>query len=149
MAILLPACGGGSGKPFANDSTGGDSGGGSAGQAGGGQRPTVRIIRPDSGATASEGSSITIEAEVTDPNASLDRVDFYDNNRRVGSASSPPYVLSYGRLKSGTHQLCAVGVEFDGSTISSAPVTLSVVQGSGDDGDDEDDDHRHGHDRKH
>ena len=129
-ALILPACGGDSGKPFANS------------VAGSGQLATVRIIRPDSGATASEGSSVTIEAEVTDPNASFDRVDFYDNNRRVGSASSPPYVLSYGRLKAGTHELCAVGVDFDGNTVSSPPVTLFVVRGKGDDDD-------HGHGSKH
>jgi hypothetical protein len=137
--LILPACGGDSGKPFANSQER-DPAGSS------GQPATIRIIRPDSGATASEGSSVTIEAEVTDPNASLDRVDFYDNNRRVGSASSPPYVLSYGRLKPGTHELCAVGVDFDGNVVSSPPVTLFVVRGKDED---QDDGHEHGHGPKH
>jgi hypothetical protein len=130
--LILPACGDGSGKPFADSQDPGSSGAGS------GQLATIRIIRPDSGATASVGSSVTIEAEVTDPKASIDRVDFYDNTKkRIGSVSRPPYVLSYGRLKAGAHQLCAVGVDFEGTIVSSPPVTLFVVRGNGDDGDDD------------
>lgn len=131
-ALLLPACGGGgSGKSSVATPDGSDPGGAP-------QLPAVRIISPDSGTSVPEGSTVTIQAEVTDPNASIERVDFYDNNQRIGSASSPPYELSYGKLKSGGHQLCAVGIDNEGNTIASSPVTLFVVQGDGD---------RHGHGR--
>lgn len=146
-ALLIPACGGGSGRPFAGNSTGGDSGGAPSG-AGNGQLVTIRLVSPASGSSASAGSTVTLQAEVSDPNSVVARVEFYDDHQRIGSDEDPPYTLSYKHLKAGTHQLCAVAVEFDGRTVASAPVTLFVVQGSGDDhDDDEDDGHGHDHDR--
>jgi hypothetical protein len=133
--LLLPACGGGSnhGKP---DSTG------TPDLAGAGQLPTVRIISPDTGTSVSERSTVTIEAEVTDPDAAVVRVDFYDDNRRIGGTSDPPYVLSYGPLKGGTHLLCAVAVDMEGNLIVASPaVTLFAVKGD----DDKKDRGRRGH----
>ena len=138
--LLLPACGDGSGRPR----DGRDPAGTPAGQV-----PSVRIISPESGASSTEGSTIPIEAVVIDPNGVVLRVDFYDDNRLIGSASSPPYIISYRRLRARTHLLCAVAVDFDGVPFASPPVTLFVVRGDGDDddkGDDKDD--RRGDDRK-
>lgn len=128
-ALLLPACGDGTSR-HARDPGGTSDGSGT------GQLPSVRIISPDTGATFPERTTITIEAAVTDPNASIVRVDFYDDNRRIGGASSSPYLFAYGPLKAGTHVLCAVGVDIDGNTLASAPVTLFVVRGHGDRHDD-------------
>ena len=102
-----------------------------------GQPPSVRIISPDSGATRSEGSKIAIKAAVTDPDAVIVRVDFYDDNRLIGSKSKPPYTITYERLKAGTHELCAVAVDVDGIPAASPPVTLFVVRGDGDHRDDD------------
>ena len=136
--LILPACGGHSGSD-GRESVGAPT------DPGTGQLPSVRIVSPESGASVSEGSTITIRAEVTDPGAAVARVEFYDENQLIGSASSPPYTLSYGRLKAGSHRLCAVAVDGDGNTMASAPVTLFVVQGDGGDHDDG----RRGHDRDH
>src|SRR6185436_143858 len=133
-ALLLPACGSGngSGTSAATTPDGGDPAAAPAAPATG-QAPSIRIIRPDSGASVPEGSTITLEAEVTNPTANVARVEFYDENQLIGSASSPPYTLSYGRLKAGSHRLCAVAVDSNGITTASAPVTLFVVQGDGGD----------------
>ena len=62
-----------------------------------------------------------------------------------GSASTPPYTLSYGPLKAGAQQLCAVAVDIDGNLVVASPaVTLFVLKGDGHDHDD-----GMGHDRKH
>jgi len=127
-ALLLPACGDG----WRNRNAGGSNGPGS------GQLPRIRISTPDTGASVPEHSKITIEAEVTDPNAVVARVDFYQDNRGIGSAGSPPYTLSYA-LKKGAHQLCAVAVDFDGVPVASPPVTVFVVKGDGHKDDDKDD----------
>lgn len=122
-ALLIPACGDGPGSHTATE----------ANLQGTGQPPTIRIVSPESGATRTEGSKVTIEAVVEDPDAAVARVDFYDDNRLIGSKSKPPYTLSYGRLKAGIHLLCAVAVDVDGVTAASSPVTLFVVRGDGDD----------------
>jgi hypothetical protein len=131
-ALLLPACG---------DGPGGQSAPEAAGQApaavGTGQPPSVRIISPESGAARSEGSKITIKAVVTDPDAVVVRVDFYDDNRLIGSRSKTPYTITYERLKAGTHELCAVAIDVDGNPTASPPVTLFVVRGDGDHKDDD------------
>lgn len=120
-ALVLPACGDGGGSPSA---TGLDP----SGHPAAGQPANVRIVSPETGTSASEGSSITIRA-VVDLNVAIARVDFYDDNRLIGSKSNPPYTISYRRLKSGTHELCAVAIAADGTPTASPPVTLFVVQG--------------------
>jgi hypothetical protein len=138
--LILPACGGGgggSGKPFG---TGSGEGSDPAGP-GNGQMPTVQLSSPATGTSASAGSTVTLQAVVTDPNGVIARVDFYDDNRRIGSAEDPPWTMSTSSLKAGTHELCAVAVDFDGNFVASAPVTLFVVK------DGHDERPHHGHDR--
>ncbi len=131
--LLLPACGdGGSNGPPATVADGGDPAASPA-VTGSGQLPSVRIVSPDSGSSASDGSSLTIHAVADDPNAALVRVDFYDDNRLIGSDSSAPYALVYRRLDAGTHVLCAVGIDKEGAPYASTPVTLFVVRGDLDD----------------
>jgi len=128
--LLLPACGDGGGSPSGANAEGRDPTAPSAGQP-----PSIRIVSPDSGSSSSEGSTITIRAVATDPDAAIVRVEFYDDARLIGSRSSPPYTISYRRLEAGTHQLCAVAIGIDGIPAASTPVTLFVVQGKGDDQD--------------
>ena len=125
-ALLIPACGDGPGSSSSTE----------AGSQSTGQPPSIRIVSPESGATRREGSKITIEAVATDPNAAIARVDFYDDNRLIGSKAKPPYTITYGRLKAGTHELCAVAVDPNGIPFASPPVTLFVVRGDRDDEDD-------------
>ena len=130
VVLVLPACGDGPGTPAGTDVQ-------AAGVATG-QPLSVRIISPDSGSSSPEGSTLSIQAVVTDPDAVIERVEFYDDSRLIGSKSSPPYTLSTRRLEGGTHQLCAVAIDLAGSPVASAPVTLFVVR-----------EERDGHDRKH
>ena len=120
---MIPACGDGPGSHSAPQT---DSQ--NPAVAATGQPPVNRIVSPESGATRTEGSKIAIKAVATDPDGVIERVEFYDDNRLIGSKSDPPYTLSTGRLKAGTHVLCAVAVGFDGSTTASSPVTLFVVR---------------------
>lgn len=137
--LVLPACGDGSGSGSGSESGTGAPGVNPSGPPVG-QPPSVRITRPDSGTSAREGSKITIHAVVTAPEGSIVRVEFYDHNRLIGSKSSPPYTITYGRLKAGTSELCAVAIDGEGNPTASPPVTLFVVRGKGDDKDDDDKD---------
>src|SRR6185436_10046727 len=128
-ALLLPACGGGGSSHDGRDPVGTPDDGGTS------QHSSIRIISPASGATSPEGSSIVIQAEVSNPSPDIAQVDFYEDDRRIGSASSPPYILSTGALKAGAQLLCAVAVDFDGNLVVASPaVTLFVLKG---------DDHKH------
>jgi chitinase len=129
--LLLPACGDGPGTQLSTVGDGKEPVGSSPGPSTS-QLPSVRIINPESGASSPEGSTITIEAVATNPNAAIARVEFYDDNRLIGSKSSPPYLISYDLPRSGSHQLCAAAIDIDGVAVASAPVTLFVVQGNGD-----------------
>jgi chitinase len=120
--LVLPACGDGGGSHSGTDVQGLDP----SGHPAAGQASNVRIISPDTGTSTTEGSNITIRA-VADLNVAIARVDFYDDNRLIGSKSSPPYDISYKRLKTGTHELCAVAFDLAGNPTASPPVTLFVV----------------------
>lgn len=123
--LVLPACGDGGGSHSGTDIQGLDP----SGHPAAGQPANVRIVSPAAGTSAREGSNITIRA-VVELDVAVARVDFYDDNHLIGSKSSPPYTMSYKRLRRGTHELCAVAFDHAGNPTASPPVTLFVLQRS-------------------
>jgi Bacterial Ig domain len=129
--LLLPACGDGPGTQLSTVGDGNEPVGNSPGLSTG-QPPSVIITNPETGASIPEGSTITVEAVATNPNAAIARVEFYEDNRLIGSKSTPPYRISYGPLRGGSHLLCAAAIDIHGIALASAPITLFVVQGNRD-----------------
>jgi len=76
-------------------------------------------------------ASIALAASASDSDGTISRVDFYDGATFLGSATTPPYTLSWTDVPEGAHSLTAVAVDNQlGSTTSTTiPVSAQAFAG--------------------
>jgi len=127
MAAVVPACGGG----------GGGGGGGGAGGSGGNvivsgnQPPAVSLLSPSPNATFSLGSAVLLEAQTSDPDGLVVRVDFFDGAARIAAVVTGPFLFTWNSADAGAHSLTAIATDNQGATTVSLPVLIVVVAPGG------------------
>jgi photosystem II stability/assembly factor-like uncharacterized protein len=94
------------------------------------QPPGVSIISPVSGATVASGSSVTIEANVTDADGFVTKVEFFAGASLLGSAPAFPFRFVWSPPP-GAHSLTAVATDNAGAATASAPVSITVTSPGG------------------
>jgi photosystem II stability/assembly factor-like uncharacterized protein len=124
IALIIPACNSGSDK-------GGSGGGTPAPPPGGNHAPGVALVRPSTGATFTAGSPIDLEADVSDAEGWVARVDFYDGSILLGTVLAFPFRLSSTPVSSGSHSLTAVATDNDGASNTSIPISINVTPPGG------------------
>ena len=78
----------------------------------------ITITTPEEGTTYPADSSIAVSAAV---NGAADKVDFYANDTLIGTATTSPYTITWGGVKSaGDYTLTARATDVLGTTPSSA-----------------------------
>ena len=87
------------------------------------QLPEISIVSPLTGSEVQAGSSLVLEAIATD-NLVLARVDFFIDNKPVGSLIQGPFNLAWG-AKKGQHTLVVQAVDLAGNQ-SEAVTTFTV-----------------------
>jgi len=91
--------------------------------------PLVSITNPITGASFASGSVIQIQADASDPDGTVARVDFFANGQPAGSAFSPPYTVAISTLPPGAYALTAVATDNAGASGSSSAVNITVIRG--------------------
>lgn len=76
------------------------------------------------------GSSIYLQASATDSDGTIARVDFFEGQRLIGSATSAPYATAFTPEQVRSYSLRAVAVD-DRGISSSVTTTITVEAGSG------------------
>ncbi len=90
------------------------------------QPPTVSLTAPANTTTVNKGASVTVSATASDPDGSVDRVEFFANGVRIHSDSSVPYSFVWRPTTRGTFTLTARAYDFDGGVTTSASLTIRV-----------------------
>jgi hypothetical protein len=97
--------------------------------------PMVALVRPVNGATYTGRASVTIGSDAEALHNPIEKVDFYDNGKLLGSLSNsiyaPVYAMTATGLDTGNHNLTAVATDGSGLTSTSATVNITVVPGNG------------------
>jgi uncharacterized repeat protein (TIGR03806 family) len=97
--------------------------------------PAVVLTSPTNGSSYTAAASVTIGASTDAPYNPLSRVDFYTNNVLYGSltnsAYAPLYAVTATGLGAGNYSLTAVATDSSGLANTSAPVNITVTNGSG------------------
>ena len=88
--------------------------------------PAVSITAPANGTTFTAPASFSITANASDPDGSIQRVDFRSNGSLIGSDATAPYAASVTSLPAGTYVLTAVATDNRDAATTSAPVTVTV-----------------------
>ena len=96
------------------------------------QAPIVEITEPSEGAEFAFGSPIAIVADASDPDGSIDRVEFYAKTFSdpvaimIGQENSLPYGIWWTNAQPGTYNIWATAYDNLGGSRTSLPVTITV-----------------------
>ena len=88
--------------------------------------PTVAITSPTHG-QAVTGGSVNISATAGDSDGTVAKVEFYRNGVKQGEDASSPFSFNWTGVPVGTHVLTVIAFDDDGSTSTSAPVTIFAL----------------------
>lgn len=93
--------------------------------------PTVTLTSPASGATFAQGAAVNLTATASDPDGTVNRVEFRVDGTLVNSDTTSPYSFSATGLASGNHT--AQATAFDNATppaSASTPMVPFTIQGT-------------------
>ncbi|MGQ4415220.1 glycoside hydrolase family 48 protein [Streptomyces sp. SAS_269] len=98
--------------------------------AGAHQPPVTVLTSPTAGATYSQGDAVPLAATAAAAdNATMAKVEFYDDTTLLGTDTSAPYSLSASSLTVGSHSLVAKAYDSLGASAESTPVGITVASG--------------------
>ena len=88
--------------------------------------PTISLTTPTGGTTLTDPSSITLEADASDPDGSVATVAFFADDTKIGEASEAPFAYTWNDPAPGTYSLTARATDNDGLTTTSAAVSVTI-----------------------
>ncbi|MCJ7729031.1 MAG: Ig-like domain-containing protein [Sedimentisphaerales bacterium] len=93
--------------------------------------PSVSITSPSNGATFNHGDTIVIEADASDGDGSVTKVEFYQGSTKLGEDTSSPYSYTWHYVLPGYYTLTARATDNNNATTTSLPVNITVTGGEG------------------
>ncbi|MFC3574197.1 glycoside hydrolase family 48 protein [Streptomyces yaanensis] len=94
------------------------------------QPPVTVLTSPAAGAVYTQGDAVPLAATAAAAdNASISKVEFYDDTTLLGTDTSAPYSLSVSGLTVGSHSLVAKAYDSLGASAESTPVGITVASG--------------------
>lgn len=90
--------------------------------------PTVRLVQPASNVTLPPGATLTVEAQASDTDGSIARVEFFFDNVLLTTATTPPFTTTISNLEIGQHPVRVRAVDNLGGSATSATVTVTVQE---------------------
>lgn len=95
-------------------------------QGGGNQSPNIKITTPSTGASFETGSTIKINTSTSDPDGSVEKVEFFNGDQKIGQDTSFPFEYTINNAVQGNYSLTAKATDNDGATKTSNVVTFKV-----------------------
>ncbi|MCR9251837.1 MAG: polysaccharide lyase family 7 protein [bacterium] len=88
--------------------------------------PTVSITSPGSNDTFIERDNITIEAEASDSDGTIEKVEFYQGDTKLGEDTTEPFSFTWENVAEGDYEITAVATDDGGATNTSSAVEIEV-----------------------
>ena len=98
---------------------------------GGNLPPQVALDSPAPGAGFVEGDRVSLAASASDPDGTVQKVEFFANGSRIGEDTAPPFTLSWTPAAPGSYELSARATDDDDASRVSAPVAIEVAEANG------------------
>lgn len=92
-----------------------------------GTGPSVTLVLPVDGSVFTAPAEILLEAVAGDADGRVVRVDFFEGDRMIGTATEEPYVLTWGPVVEGAYTLAAVATDDSGFQTISPPISIRVA----------------------
>ena len=93
--------------------------------------PSVSIVSPNNNASFSEPAVVVIDANASDSDGTIAKVQFYQNGNLLGENTSSPYSYAWNNVVAGSYTLEAVATDDQGAITTSASVNITVTGTSG------------------
>ncbi|ULL16215.1 hypothetical protein DVH26_18250 [Paenibacillus sp. H1-7] len=90
----------------------------------GSQNPVVRIASPATNTITGSGSTMVIDADASDPDGSIQKVEFYQNGVKLGEDTTAPYQYTWANVPEGTFFLTAKAIDNTGTSTDSYAVPV-------------------------
>ena len=90
------------------------------------QPPVVSISSPTKSTSFITPATITIDANASDPDGSVTKVEFYNGTSRLGEFTSAPYSYTWKEVEAGTYSITAAATDNKGLRTVSTAVTVVV-----------------------
>jgi hypothetical protein len=90
------------------------------------QSPTVSITSPVNNSGYTEPATITIQANASDPDGTIQKVEFYNGTIKLGESTSSPFGYTWSGVIAGTYTITAKAYDNQNAITTSAPVTVIV-----------------------
>ncbi|GAA3210646.1 hypothetical protein GCM10020256_08900 [Streptomyces thermocoprophilus] len=98
--------------------------------AGAHQPPAAVLTSPTAGAVYTQGDPVPLAATAAAADdATITKVEFYDDTTLLGTDTTAPYTLSATNLSTGSHSLLAKAYDSLGASAESTPVGITVASG--------------------
>jgi len=86
--------------------------------------PTVNITSPANNTVLTAPASFTINANASDSDGTISKVEFYQGATLIGTDTTSPYSVTWTNVPAGTYSLTAKATDNNGAVTTSAGVTV-------------------------
>jgi uncharacterized repeat protein (TIGR01451 family) len=93
-------------------------------------KPSVSLTTPLNGNYFTAPAFVSITASASDPDGSIDRVEFYRGSTLISTVTTSPYTFNWSSVPAGTYTLTARAVDNAGASTTSSGVTITVTPNS-------------------
>ncbi|MCI0485275.1 MAG: Ig-like domain-containing protein [Blastocatellia bacterium] len=91
--------------------------------------PTVSITKPSNGKVFPPGKrKVKIKANAADSDGTIEKVEFFQGDTKIGEDTVSPYVFKWKRVSPGTYTITARATDDKGAVTVSGSVTVTVSQ---------------------
>jgi phosphodiesterase/alkaline phosphatase D-like protein len=94
--------------------------------AGGNLPPSVSLTSPANAAVFTAPATVSLQATTSDSDGTITKVEFFNGSTKLGEALTAPYSFSWTNVTAGGYTLTAVATDNNGSSTTSAPVSITV-----------------------
>jgi hypothetical protein len=89
--------------------------------------PTAVLTSPVANSSFTSQANISITANASDADGSVNLVEFYNGSTKLGSASSAPYSFNWDNVAAGIYSLTAIATDNQNARTVSSAVSISVL----------------------
>lgn len=91
-------------------------------------KPAITINSPENNAEYYVGTEITLSAEASDLDGTIQQVEFFEGENSIGTVTSSPYIINWTSSVVGGYSITAMATDNDGNTATSGSVLVNFIE---------------------
>jgi len=88
--------------------------------------PAISLTSPTNNSVFTSAPEIVLQADATDSDGTIAKVEFYSGTNKLGEDTSSPYSFHWVGVAPGTYTLTARAIDDDNAETTSAPITIAA-----------------------